>query len=554
MTIEDKCPQNNSVKKSDLDPGNIKIEERLPNESRGNSNFEATTKILKENVKKLIDRLAQVSLGTTNRYINTDDPNYKRLEERRQFIKIGLAIAGATALGGTAVKLTTEYLKNINDEESLSGLPTQIIKKYHDGSQQRGITHRINIQPLEINNNSFYVTTEQDKIEKEDSKALKAIFVKQFIEKGSVSLSLDSKREMQQYWKDQYTEGGPQYLGLIQSLNRLKMWYEEIKTEFQNVSKTTGVQIPERLIYLAIPESHCQIEACSSAMAKGYYQLMSNTARGDKKTVDGLIVRDDGLIDERLDVPENARRAAEYLVELYQSTKTSLNTEDNAWRLALARYNGSYYKKYQKNVSNKEHFKKYSMYLEYRELRINKFLQDAFRVGYFVHEIAEDNLGQMAIKFQTTVESIKRQNKLTSDVIHKGRDIKIPINTNNVKEKEKTLNMLANTYLADSFENLNYPEKFFAIYEVIEELGLLIKDVDDTESLPRIKGDNKTLKEISRERGVLLENLRIVNPHIKTERIRMPDRVEVNIPTKISKIHVGKGKKHKRQIKAALKK
>lgn len=456
---------------------------------------------------------------------------------------------------------------------------------------------------VELNNKE-----EQAKIE-----ILQDIFIKQWEDDGKININAEVKEKIKMYWKIAHQKEGARRSDLVGALKNLKPWHTEIKEEFNKVSQRTGVDIPEKLVYLAIPESYCRNRAVSSASAVGFFQLMAATARGDNRTADGLVVNEN--IDERLDVPENARRAAEYLVWLYKQAESMNSSPEETWRLVLAGYNGAYFKDFKQEIQNEDGFKKYNLYLTYRENNLNKYLKTVLGQGYFENYKVRrgETLEGIANKCKVNLKELQQLNNKPTIFVQKGEKLKIPVfkeefeykiqpgddlwriakvydlerddivnipeNANKIGDnyfikagdtlkiritdedgakKRKSLETIFKIDLSSALENLNYPEKFFAIYEILEEEKLLIEEEDDTVNWERVSGNGWTLKEISKKVKISLKSLGAINPHIKNINVRIPKNVDINIipksiadklleALKIQKIRVTKIKKKRRQ-------
>jgi len=528
---------------------------------------------------------------------------------RRKFVQEGILLASAVA--GIGIK---KSLKNNNSETQITsaesnGIKTEIDnieneftleeKQWLDKAMEqygfagwtmdttKGI---IFVRPPMKIKSKHQEVLETEKKAQEKVEMLQDILIKQWEDNGKINIGPEVKEEIKTYWKIMHKEGGARRPDLEDSLKNLKPWYTEIKEEFNKVSEKTGVVIPEKLIYLCIPESYCRNKAISSAAAVGFFQLMAGTARGDEETEDGLVVNKD--IDERLDVPENARRAAEYLVWLYKQSKGINSKPEDTWRLVLAGYNGVYFNNFKKDIVNEPALKKYNLYLTYRENNLNEYLDEVFKQGYFENYRVQkgETLEGIAKKCKVNLLDLQKLNNKATIFVQKGEKIRIPVfrkefeymiqpednlweiakryglkrddiasipenaskigNNYFIKagdvikiiipdedglKKRNSLKTIFKLDLKSALENLNYPEKLFAIYEILEEEGLLIKEKDDNVNWERIPGNGRTLKEISKLTKLSLKSLGEINPHIKGMNARIPKNVDINIiPKSIS--------------------
>jgi len=465
---------------------------------------------------------------------NRSRKNKKKFNEkgslnRRDLIKAGLASAGILA-GAKIVSILKEHEK-MDFGEGLSDW--DFGEETNENSSENNAEKQV------------VITEEQEEIRRSNEMALAKILESQFIASGRVDISLKTKQRIADYWESEYGEGGRQANGLNMALKRMAPYYKEIKEVFRNVSAEKGINIPEEFIYLAIPESHCDAKAGSKAGARGFYQLMPRTAKSY-----GLRIDKD--VDERLNPIRNARAAAEYLVDLYLNDIGNLkndwteNDERLRWILTLARYNGAkYFREFKKEVKEKRYDVSYSDYLRFREKSINDYIEEVLGRGYFklrvssVRKLKEiikkyhltdaevvelnggerslrrkirlrskikiplfkenilykvgngDVLEKIAGRYKTSIADIKRRNGLTSDKILPGQILRIKVGGDIYDKKINSVRLLFETDLQSSLENLNYPEKFFAVIGVMKKEGLFLRDEDDHEEKSPEEGISK---------------------------------------------------------------
>lgn len=372
-------------------------------------------------------------------YSNGDRPKENSLREshiekgyesmnRRTFLK-ATAILGATLGIG---KIALDWFDN-NKEDVLSP------NKEKDGPEHVDTSHE------EIPQEET-PTEEQVEIAKDNSDVIGSTIEAQLKEKDKVILNIETKNALRQKWKESYAkkpadcpkedkETGKNHLGLLQSMEKMQPWIAEMKAEF------TKEGVPEEYAFLAIPESHFDVNANSRAMAKGPYQFTKGTAKLFELSVANGI-------DERCDPIKSARACARHL-------KYSYERFNNDWNLAFSDYNGRYTKKYAK-FRPKKADRNYDDYLSWREGRINKYIsQDNFE-----HEVEkrDGNLTKIAGYYGLSVEDIKKENEMKDDKIVVGHTLKLPATTSVKMFK-----------LRDSLESLNYPEKFYAILDVMKD-------------------------------------------------------------------------------------
>lgn len=294
-------------------------------------------------------------------------------------------------------------------------------------------------------------TEEQLKIENDDQIAIGDTIKEQLEAGGDVKLDKSTKKALYMKWTQSYGKRpenlpneeankwiGGNHLGLLQAMEKMQPWIGAIKAEFAKVG------VPERFAYIAIPESHFDLGANSRKSAEGPYQFTAGTAKGY-----GLNINE--RIDERRDPIQSARACAEHL-------KYSYERFNDDWDLAFSDYNGAYTNEYAKFRPVKKD-RNYQDYLAWREVRLNEFVSRDF----YEHKVIEGdyNLAKVADYYKLSVEELSDLNGLVNDQIKIGQTLKLPP-TVSVKLFK----------LRDSLENLNYPEKFYAVLDVIEKEGL----------------------------------------------------------------------------------
>ena len=330
--------------------------------------------------------------------------------DRRDLLKKSVLLTGgALAIGATGGFWTGETKKRLSLEGGLEKMLKMEVK----------------------NQSNFAPTIEQENIEREDQKVIGRTVAEQLKTQDRIILNSSTKEAIYEEWRKSYSPEGENYLGLKEALERMRPWINEMKAAFRKHG------VPEEFVYLAIPESHFDVSAQSRKNAKGPFQFIESTA----KEYD---LRVDSIIDERCDPVKSAEACARYL-------KKSYSEFNNSWNLALADYNGGYTNEYAKFRKNKSE-RNYEDYLAFRERRINDFI-------FFDYEIKKgEYLSSVARKFGLAIEDIKRINGLKSDSVKAGQSLKLP---KSISDKMDALR--------ESLENLNYPEKFFAVRDVIKE-------------------------------------------------------------------------------------
>lgn len=365
----------------------------------------------------------------------------KGLLNRREILKAGFAMGALYGIG----KLVGDKLDDLADQ--------RFFKEKSDADNDIPFSDKEIIARLgKIAEKT--PTEEQLKIEDDDQIAIGETIetIKEQLEAGGdVKLNMSTKKALYMKWTQSYgkrpddlpnEEGnkwiGKNHLGLLQSMEKMQPWIEMIKAEFVKVG------VPERFAYIAIPESHFNLEANSRKNAGGPYQFTAGTAK-----IFGLTIEDG--IDQRRDPVKSARACAEHL-------KYSYERFNNDWDLAFADYNGGFTKQYER-FRRKKADRNYKDYLIWREGRINEFIsRESFE---HVVEERDRNLSNIASYYKLSAQDLMEENGLTDSQIKIGQKLKLPPTT-----AVKTFK------LRDSLENLNYPEKFYAVLDVIEKEGL----------------------------------------------------------------------------------
>jgi len=399
---------------------------------------------------------------------------------RRDFLKRGLEISigvAATTYGISAIKQ-----KNTN---ALS-------------PENRTTPH--NTKKRE---NYYTPTKPQEKINQDDIDIIGKTFAQQIETQNQISLDAPTRKAIYEYWHRKYIPDGENYKdGLIAGLHRMQPWVKEIKEIFAQHN------IPEEFVYLAIPESHFDMDAISPKQAVGPYQITKNTAQLPKFN---LAITDN--YDERYDPIKSAELCAKHL-------QYGFETFGHDWQLALMDYNGGlvndyiehvhemektaetiprYTESLQKTLSHlaikyntsvtlikranhisdndvrklqpgaeiiipQERIITFKDFNKWLENHINNIISRESQKKYYTVKHG-DTISHIAQRFSMSAAMLKSLNNLTTDDISIGQKLHIP--TLAQKQKENNL-----TLLSDFRENINYPEKFYAVIDIIKNEGL----------------------------------------------------------------------------------
>jgi len=482
--------------------------------------------------------------------------NSKNMMTRRDFLKDLVSTTAAATAAGTGILGAAKYFERSGMDQS---------------GRETGKDSSITDKVEEIR--GYWKETDQQKgISDQNAESIGKTFQEQIETQDRITLDSATKRAIYRHWREKYAPGTFNYnKGLVAGIERMKPWMEEIKKVFRD----NGV--PEKFAYLAIAESHFDIDAVSRAQALGPYQITPSTAK--LKSFD-LVVS--SHYDERRDPIRSAELCARHLRYSYEKFGRD-------WSLALMDYNGGYTNDYMNFVKEREHRET----IEFRKEKV--------RVS------SGDTLESLAERYGTSVTLLMRANPDISspEKLQAGYELKLPhkrrisigdfnswleerINGEIAKELEKSRytvkkgeslwgiaekhrinygllrtvnpgvdekNLKAGQsihipahfrshkkallkILAGYKENINYPEKFFAIFDIIEEQGLAPEreTIKRTLSLP-IK-QSITLRKIAEKYEVDLPTLKEINPAILNTNKDIPRNTTVRLPN----IYQGKRK------------
>ena len=261
---------------------------------------------------------------------------------------------------------------------------------------------------------------------------------------GDVSLTPEKIKSVQKYWENVHsTEGNKLHKSFVDAFYAIGEYEPELRKIF------TDAGVPEKYIYLAIPESYWDLDGKSPVGAVGPYQFMKTTAKSY-----GLY-SDKKKFDYRTDPFKSAKAAAHLLSDLYSAS--------GDWDLALSGYNGGHIWRYLKQSRNENEMPSYEGFLRYIEGKINN-IKNELKYSQTLDHVVRSPLGVIAKRYGVTVNELKSLNNIKDvNKVRKGEIIKIPLIDEEVKEK------VYNSKIAGYIENLNYPAKFNGIYEAIQK-------------------------------------------------------------------------------------
>jgi LysM repeat protein len=375
---------------------------------------------------------------------------------------------------------------------------------------------------IDTDENFYESTEEQEMIDDSDIESLSDIL--EYDKEGKIELTPKKMEAIRNYWKDRYQNKPQLRESFEKAYYSMGEWEDYIKKEF----KQRGV--PEKYAYLAIPESHWQLRAKSRAGAVGPYQFMPKTAKmyGLKSS---YFKDNPENLEERYDPIRSAEACAELLKDLYKA--------GGDWDLALSGYNGGFFWRYLKEARSRDEDFSYQGFLGFLEAKINS-IRDKIKLNKTQHYKIKsgENLRVIAKKFSVDIDKLCKINNIKDrHKVFAGQLIEIPV------EDEVKKNIFK-AKIRGIEENLNYPPKFNAIIELIEE-GFVTEKKEpinfETETVNFgykkyiFKKEDKNLYRLSLKfSGISDKDILEVNPHIDPHSLRGGE--ELLIPDKNSSL------------------
>ncbi len=411
-------------------------------------------------------------------------PEYRKKDEgltRRDFLK-GIIGSAAVVAAGPAFETINRFVNKFENKEN-------------DTDEK----------------NTEDPTEEQKEIENEDSISTKKIL--DFNNEETIEFDLKTTEAIKNDWKERYRNNPKLRNSLIKAYREIGYWQPYLEKIFEKRG------VPKEFIFLAIPESHWQPNAVSKAGAAGPYQFMAKTARMYNLKVGQNY-------DERKDPLASARACADLLLDLYQATKD--------WKLALSGYNGGFIWEYLKKAKADEAEISYEDFLKFINQKLNLVKNDVKDIKHHVRVIKRgENLNDIAAAHGFTSVDLAKYNKIGNPQnIKIGQKIFIPLSQANKQ-------IIYNKKISGFSENLNYPAKYYAIIELIDE-GLVkeqekpvtfdvkeVKQSAPSHNIYTAKADDKNLYRISKKLKVDFNELARYNPQaVKNLRAG----IEIKIP------------------------
>ncbi|PLX21475.1 hypothetical protein C0584_02560 [Candidatus Parcubacteria bacterium] len=354
-----------------------------------------------------------------NRFVDRDndaDKNKEPAISRRTFLKGGLVAATSFALSPALIDL----LKLEDEEETEEKLATNVVEDLED---------------------DFYY----EQVEAwQEAQSMSTNELLDLSKEGDVELTLEAMEGVKQYWKNVHsTEGNKLHKSFVDGYREIGAYKKELEKIFEEEG------VPNKYIHLSIPESYWVLDAKSPVGALGPYQFMKSTASKYE------LYSKSGQYDYRTDPFKSARACARLLKDLHDAS--------GDWDLALSGYNGGYFWRYLKEAVSSDEKPDYEGFLKYLEKKINVVRNETKYGDVYEHRL-RSTLGYIARRVGVSVDKIAQENGIKDpNKVRKGIIIRIPLENDSVRERVYKMR------IAGYRENLNYPAKFNAIDEAIEE-------------------------------------------------------------------------------------
>jgi hypothetical protein len=254
-------------------------------------------------------------------------------------------------------------------------------------------------------------------------------------------------KQLETYWKNSYREIPRLKKSLSGALQRIHPW----ESKLENIFKNEG--LPVHLAYLSVPESDFILNARSKKNALGPYQFTKETAQKYHLRV---CEKNDERNDERTDPIKSGHACAKLLKDLFKVSKD--------WDISLSAYNGGFAWDYLTAAYKNGEEISYDDFLEHLSNLANDIKSEIKNNKNLLHKIQpRENLGAIAKKYEIDLHTLLANNNLTEkSIIKAGHSLLIPLTDKNRKK-------VFETKIAGIGQNLSYPARCNAIFEIIKE-------------------------------------------------------------------------------------
>lgn len=405
----------------------------------------------------------------------------------RRDLLLGLAAIAGGGVAAGVLEGKKKFDKLMKPVETIAARREEVTPSQAKAEETAGT------EEVEIEEEYAQPTPEQIKIEEADARSIREVI--NYNKEGRLRFNTETVNSIKVHSKKRYREEPAMRESLEKAYWEMGKWLPGITEQF----RLAGV--PEKFVYLAIPESHWNLDAVSEKGATGPYQFTASTA-----AFPICNLKKDKYIDERNHVEKSARACANLLKDNYEKC-------GHDWDLALSVYNGRFAWKYVGQAKARHEQVSYENYLPVAEKKINE-IRDSIKYGKsFTHEAFRgQKIIDLAKGYGVSVKQIMEANHMKRIVpLKKDQLVRIPISDKNRLQAYK--------FATDGFsENLLYPAKFNAVMELINERFVTKQAEPHTPkyiTVPGKAGTELTLAQIAPKIGVSAQKLLELNPELR---------------------------------------
>jgi len=438
---------------------------------------------------------------------------------RRSFLKASLALGTALVAG----RVVSDYL----EEKKETDIPKEVPRPGNKETTSK-----------EPDPDSRKAESEEE-IEPDMDYAESLSDILDFEKDGPIRLTPEKMKRVREYWKERYRKEPKLKESLRYAYREMGSWIKYLHEAFEKY------EVPKNFAYLAIPESHWNVKKMvSKANAVGYYQITGNTGRGYGMKIGPVV-------DERMHPIKSADLCARYLKEWHDKAKGGRKDDcEEYWLLALATYNGSFAQTYINSCNDKKKDATYKEFLKTIEDKLNK-IKDDLLGNRLTHVVGRwESLASIAKKYGISYKEFQRANALKGINVKRGQALVIPTAHLSQAAKKKVFAAAISGFS----ENLNYPEKFNAIDDLIKEKFVtqqnqpinlkppyvVQQEAGVSDSYTHTIKRGETLSILSRKYGVKVKKIAEANKALKINNLKPGDKI--SIPDAKGKIRNKKAK------------